>query len=206
MSLSEILEVVYKHHAWLSGSYVRERIVRQDADSPLGDIDILMEYKDLDPLLAELTDKFASCYYEIDRNEEDEIAHIDLKTNAINWPDMEQVQLDIFVCPGYSYLTAPDADVNTLCWTGQEVVSWFKDDFQFVDQDADFSLEAIIERCKRKEAVALNSEWLPEYYHEVKERVDKLVKRGWTILNEYSTVPESVNKLFDLKWFLNNNY
>jgi hypothetical protein len=174
--MDAILEVFYQHQAWISGSYVRERIVRKDENSPVSDVDILVEYKNLDPLLEALVEKFRASYYEIDRDEKEPLAHIDLTIG--------EYKFDIFSCEDHTYLSPPDLDVNTLCWTGSELVSWF--DYSYFTMPYSFDLDSIRERCLQKQAIALTEEWdcdLPGFQEEINQRVQKLRDRGWSILN-----------------------
>lgn len=97
--------------------------------------------------------------------------------------------LDVFACEDHSYLSPPDTDVNTLCWTGKEFIPWYI----FGEKDRNlygmsFAIEEILARGRRKEAVAMVGEWdseVEEWTEEARERVMKLEEQGWKILNAY---------------------
>jgi hypothetical protein len=191
--LSDILNDIYAHDGWLSGSYVRERLVRQDMTTPVGDIDVIVTYPNLDSLTRMLIDKYDATFDTLDLNEDDGIAHYHFYIGEYTF--------DLFFNEDHSYLSPPDVDVNTLCWTGTEFTTWYifsvdgekyyRTGFR-VDTRSDeeyyaaqFDIDSIIQRAKHTEAVALTREWDPDDYERMRARVMKLVNRGWTILNEF---------------------
>lgn len=175
--LTDILDDIYANDGWLSGSYVRERLVRQDMTTPVGDIDVIATVPYLDSLSYTLEHKYKAT---VDTLFEDVgMAHYHFIIGEYTF--------DIFFNDDHSYLSPPDVDVNTLCWTGKEFTTWFPfseaDDLYY---SASFDINSIMDRARKKEAIAMTREWdNPDYYDEMNKRVMKLVNRGWTILNEF---------------------
>lgn len=182
--LNTVLADIFAHNGWLSGSYVRERLIRKDGTSTIGDIDVLIPFKHFNKLKKTLVEKHNAKYEIIDYNQKERIAHFNFFIGGYTF--------DIFSCEDHCYLSPPDVDVNTLCWTGSQFVSWFftngvgEENQQLYS--VPFDVNSIIERCQKKEAIALCKEWKfmgDEFGKEIQERVDKLASRGWTILNKY---------------------
>ncbi len=180
--INDIFSDIFAYKGWISGSYVREKIIRQDEESSVGDIDILIPFEYFDLLKKTLIEKYKAKYEMIDYDEKESIAHFHFFVG--------EYTLDIFSCEDHCYLSPPDADVNTLCWTGSKFVSWFLIGDAVKENERLYStlfdINSVIERCRKKEAIALTKEWEfmgKEFGVEMKERVNKLVSRGWKILN-----------------------
>ena len=107
----------------------------------------------------------------------DEIAHTQLYFG--------EIVIDIFSSESYEYLSPPDFDVNMLCWTGSEYTIWYP--VREGDEELHgyhFDIDSIIQRVMSKEAVAMIGEWREGDESEIIERYNKLVSKGWLILND----------------------
>jgi len=186
--LNTVLADIFAHDGWLSGSYVRERLIRKDGDSIIGDIDVLIPFKHFNKLKKTLVEKHNAKYEIIDYNKKESIAHFHFFIGEYTF--------DVFSCEDHCYLSPPDVDVNTLCWTGSEFKSWFFTDGVVEENQQLYSVlfdgNSIIERCRKKEAIALSKEWNSftqelnkEFTEQGRHRVAKLVAKGWKILNHY---------------------
>jgi uncharacterized protein YkvS len=182
--LNDIFADIFTNNGWISGSYVREKIIRKDVNSLISDIDILIPFRNFNLLKKTLIEKYSAKYEIIDYNKKDLIAHFHFIIG--------DYMLDVFSCQDHCYLSPPDVDVNTICWNGSNFVSWFlTDDVINESQElysALFDINSVIDRCKKKDAIALTKEWDfmgKEFNDEIKGRVNKLVRNGWNILNRY---------------------
>jgi len=186
LNLEEVFNVFFSHNARISGSYVREKLVRKDEDYEIRDIDIVVPFKHLPALLENLKNKFKS--FEIsedvlDWDEKEPTAHIELTIGGILF--------DIFSCEDHCYLSPPDFDVNLLCWTGREFTVWSNYFFEEYDLG---SIEDIIERAKRKEALIIEGEWnLPSKHLE--RRIEKLTSKNWKV--SVAEISERKKKYFE---------
>jgi len=185
--LEELFNLIFDCNGWLSGSYVRERIIRQDQDSEVGDIDITIPFEYFDELYELLHLNYEVREESLDYDEEGRTALMTFRISTYYF--------DINSCEDYSYLTYPDVDVNTLCWDGENVTSWLDyNEFDYYKTNTySFDIKDIVERCKRKECIALVDEWPNnnrknniKYLNDIMERVNKLKNRGWKILNNKS--------------------
>ena len=176
MDLSSLLLDITNYKGWLSGSYVRDVLIRKDPTYVIRDIDVLIPFALHKMLVRVLGRKYNLTKEVIDYNRKEQIAHTHLHFGAII--------IDIFSSEMYEYLSPPDFDVNTLCWTGEEFTIWYPvgdDDEEFYGYP--FDVDSIIERALRKEAVAMVGEWVNFDKEYMEERFDKLVLKDWTILN-----------------------
>ncbi len=182
--IGDMFSDIFTRNGWISGSYVREKIIRGDDKSSVSDIDILIPFEYFDLLKKRPTEKYNARHELIDYNKEESIAHSHFFIG--------EYILDIFSCTDHCYLSPPDVDVNTLCWTGSKFVSWFligdavKENEQLYS--VLFDINSVVKRCLKKEGIAFTKEWEfigKEFEVKMKERVNKLVTRGWKILNTY---------------------
>ena len=190
--LSQIQQDIVSYQGWISGSYVRDVFVRQDPTYVIRDIDVLIPFALHKMLVGVLTRKYKLVKRPIDWDPDEEIAHTELQYG--------EIVIDIFSSEGYEYLSPPDFDVNTLCWTeqssanpsktrcwtGKEFTIWYPGHYGEPSDDEfygyPFDVNSIIQRAQRKEAVAMTREWIkgdPEMW----VRLNKLQSKGWTILN-----------------------
>jgi hypothetical protein len=166
--LQRVISAITKAGGYISGSYCRERIVRKDNNSTVHDVDVLITYKllpELHKILIQDFDAVEDCYDNVPEESYYHGAYI-ISCN---------LEIDVFACEYYCYLCPPDVDVNTLCFTGKQIVSWFP------SLTAD--IVNIVERCKRKEAIVLRSEWSSEDYGILENRLDKLRRKGWKLID-----------------------
>lgn len=174
--MEEVLSDIVVHGGWLSGSFVRERLVREDMTVDIKDIDVLIPFSKFKSLKRCLVDKNGATYDKLRYDKEDNIAHY-------NFYIKDKI-IDVFSCESYCYLSPPDVDVNTICWNGEEFVTWFE--FSLEDEEyysEYFDVDDIIERCKNKIAIAMTREWISDDNSYMEERLDKLRNKGWNIIN-----------------------
>lgn len=170
--LQQIIDDITNNGGWISGSYVRDFMIRGQTNLELiDDIGILIYVKKFPQLTNMFVNKYGvspeniTCSYK-----EEKIARYKLDVGTFGF--------DIFVYAQYAYCAAPDVDVNTICWNGKNFVSWFP---YYVEG---FTIPDIIARCKNMEAVAITEGWLSDInsqkYYEY--RIKNLQDKGWTIL------------------------
>lgn len=148
-SLDLILNDIVNNHGWIAGSFVRDVLIRKDPTYKIRDIDVLIPYNLHQYLVRILSRKHSLKVKPIDINEEEEIAHTELFFGNIT--------IDVFSSAGYEYLSPPDFDVNTLCWTGKEYTIWYPGHYSYPSDEEyygyDFDVESIVDRIMRKEAI-----------------------------------------------------
>lgn len=104
------------------------------------------------------------------------------------------VIVDIFSSEAYEYLSPPDFDVNTLCWTGEEFTIWYpvrEGEGELYGYALD--VDSIVKRVLRKEALAMVFEWSDFDKDYMPDRFYKLVNKGWKILN-YQAAADFLSK------------
>jgi hypothetical protein len=176
--MEEVLSDIIVYGGWLSGSFVRERLVREDMNIDIKDIDVLITFDKFKSLKRMLIDKHGATYTKLCYDKVDIIAHY-------NFYLYDKI-IDVFSCDGYCYLSPPDVDVNTICWNGEEFITWFnfsEDCFSEDFYSESFDIDDMIERCKNKTAIAMTNEWIQDEDNSyMKKRLDKLRDKGWTII------------------------
>ncbi|AQN67952.1 hypothetical protein [Saudi moumouvirus] len=173
--LDPIFKIIFENKGMLSGSFVRDCIIREQEINPEKDIDVLIPFNKALNLKADLVKHFDAEILEIDYNFEDKIYHF------IAYIDI--YEFDIF-SGGKTrcYLSPPDVDVNTLCWDPWGLEPWY----YFCDEDEEkygykMGIDDIVQRCLNKQAIAIRSEWEDEKSLDM--RLEKLTQNDWTILN-----------------------
>ncbi|AVL94494.1 hypothetical protein ma108 [Moumouvirus australiensis] len=173
--LDPIFKIIFENRGMLSGSFVRDCIIREQEINPDKDIDVLVPFDQVIHLKDDLVKYFGAEIHVIDFNEEDKIYHFIAQIN--------DYEFDIFsggeIC---CYLSPPDVDVNTLCWDSFGLEPWY----YFCNEDEKkyghkMRVDDIIQRCMNKQAVVIRSEW--ENENDLSIRLDKLIKNDWTLLN-----------------------
>ncbi|AGF85686.1 hypothetical protein QJ854_gp096 [Moumouvirus goulette] len=173
--LDPIFKIIFENRGMISGSFVRDCIIREQKINPDKDIDILILFDKVLNLKADLIKHFNAKILEMDFNEEDKICHFIAYIN--------DYEFDIFSGGDtYCYLSPPDVDVNTLCWDPFGLESWY----YFCDEDEEkygyeMKINDIVQRCQNKQAVAIRSEWEDDI--SLDQRLDKITGNGWTLLN-----------------------
>lgn len=165
VQLTEIFKVIYQHHSCLSGSYVRERIVRGDSESMISDIDILAYYDHIGGLIAEFKEKYVC---QVQENDDDEY-----QANVT----IDHFEFDICATESREYYSPPECDVNTLCFDGKEIITWFPQmELESKKYGISMSTSDIIQRCKNKEAVIMFHEFCRI---DMEHRISKMRNKGW---------------------------
>lgn len=176
LEMEEVFSDIIICGGWFSGSFVRERLVREDMNIDIKDIDILIPFDKFKSLKKILVEKHKATYDKLCYDKEDTTAHYHFY--------IQNYIIDVFSCEDYSYLSPPDVDVNTICWDGEDFITWFN----YTEEDEEyyseyFDVDDIIERCKNKKAIAMTREWISDDDNEyMKPRLDKLRNNGWTII------------------------
>lgn len=177
MDLSSLLHDITSRKGWIVGSCVYNTIIRRERNS--SSISVLIPFFAHAGMVDFLQKKYCSIKTEIEYDIASSIAQTDM--------EIEDVRLSICSSEGYDHFSIPIFDVDSLCWDGEDLFSWY-----FYDGENDiYDADSIIRRAQRKEAIALVEEW-----EEVDERLvhhyNRFVHTGWKILNERSAM-----KLFD---------
>ena len=153
----EIIADILNSGGWIAGSYCRERLIRQDPESRVGDIDVLISIQKVGQLKDLLMKKYGAqedCYF----SDPDPGMGVYEASFAI-----DEVKVDIHASETYRFLYPPDVDVNTLCWDGEKFRSWMNEP-RFSDDNnevvySDIDIIKIIERAKNKQVVGLYQYW-----------------------------------------------
>lgn len=184
--LENFFKILFSCNGWISGSYVRDRIIRKDYDSKIGDIDITIPFEYFKDFYEKIHEHYKIYEEDLEIHEETEFALYTFRIDIYYF--------DVSSTKDYSYYTYPDVDVNTLCWDGEYVTSWFS----FEDEEGNFyrnnendifkyTLRDIYNRCKNKECIAMICEWPnnnDKTILKLIKRVNVLKNKGWKILNE----------------------
>jgi len=177
MDISDLISDITSQDGWICGSYVRDVMIRRDPSYELKDLDVLIPF-DMHKFLVEfLENKYGMVSEELDYNEDDEIAHTHL--------EYKDIIVDIFSSEMYEYLSPLDYDVNSICWNGKEYVSWYPGNYNISDEEYygySFDIDDIIERIHKKQAIVMLNE-VHEFDDDMLQRYEKLINKGWTILN-----------------------
>nr|WIL04473.1 hypothetical protein Clen_543 [Cedratvirus lena] len=177
--MQEIQELIFAHGGVLSGSFVRDVIIRGEDFLPSKvsrDVDVLITFSSALELLDEIRIKYPSCeIIPLSFSEEDKILHYHIQ--------LTEVLLDVFAGSDeeHTYLCSPDADVNCLCYDGQGFFLWYP----VLEENYGLGMDEhhIIERILKKEAVLLVHEWEEEEKEDImKDRISKLANKGWTFI------------------------
>lgn len=175
--MQKIQELVFLHGGVLSGSFVRDVIIRGEEFALDRDVDVLLTYGCALELLDDLQANHPQAEFTpLSLSEEDKILHYHVQVG--------EVILDIFAGSDeeHTYLCSLDADVNCVCYDGLGFFLWYP----VLEENYGIAMDEhdIIERILRKEAVMLVHEWEEGEAQEVMvTRKNKLVRKGWTLLN-----------------------
>lgn len=182
--LNTVFDVIFSHEGWISGSFTRDCLLLEEPISKERDIDVIVPFStdekqnNAESLRDELIHKFNAKIKVNDFQPDEPLFHFQATIDGYTF--------DIFSCDSNCYLCAPDTDVNTLCWMGDFYCSWMsfgKEEEEFYG--VSLSEDAIIERCLKKEAVALTKDWESEddcVVEHLEERMEKMKRKGWKIL------------------------
>ena len=172
-----ILQDIISFDGWLSGSYVRDVLIRKDPTYFIKDIDVLIPFNIHQDLVNLLVSKYELEEIVVSYFFEEKIAHTHLY--------LDEIVFDIFSSEGYEYMSPVDFDVNTLCWTGLEYRIWYPvSDTDERDYGYFFDIDSIIERVHNKEAIAMIKEWAGDDLDDMIIRYNKMLLKGWTIIND----------------------
>lgn len=179
--MEQIQELLFAHGGVLSGSFVRDVIIRGEEFAPDRDVDVLLTYGCALELLDDLQTNYPQAeFIPLSLSEEDKILHYHVYITEQGC----SLLIDLFAGSDeeHTYLCSPDADANCLCYDGLGFFLWYP----VLEENYGISMDEhdIIERILRKEAVMLVHEWEEGEAQEVMvTRKNKLVSKGWTLLN-----------------------
>lgn len=172
-----ILQDIISSGAWLSGSYVRDVLIRKDPRYFIKDIDILIPFDMHEELVKLLVSKYQLEEIVLSYFFEEKVAHTHLY--------LGEIVFDIFSSEGYEYMSPIDFDVNALCWTGSSYTIWYPvSDTDEQDYGYFFDVDSIIERALDKEAIAMIKDWVGDDLDDMIIRYNKMISKGWTIIND----------------------
>lgn len=168
--LESIFEVIYDHAGVITGSFVRDCLIRKESISVNRDIDVLVPFSFMKDLETSLIEKFQADMVCLCYNEEDCVCHY--------LAYIGDYEFDIFSGGDYgvTYLSPPDADVNILCYDGLEYSTWFP--LENID------IQDIMKRISEKKALPIYKEWAEDERDHLQDRLQKLLNKGWEILPE----------------------
>lgn len=75
MDISQLIYDITWWHGWISGSYVRDVLIRKDPNYVLRDLDVLIPFHLHKMLIKILTDKYNFVQEVIDYSFDDKVAH-----------------------------------------------------------------------------------------------------------------------------------
>ena len=176
MDISILLQDIVACEGWIAGSYVRDVLVRQDPNYVIRDLDVLIPFELHKKLVTTLMKKYNLDQEVLDYNPDEHIIHTEL--------DSGTVIIDIFSSEEYEYLSPPDFDVNTLCWTGEKFTIWYpvRDNEEELYKYP-LDVDSIKQRALANEAIAMMGEWSDFDKEYMIQRFYKLANKGWSILN-----------------------
>ena len=164
-NLDYIFSSIFDNGGVLTGSYVRDCVIRQEPECKERGIDVLVPFGKVRRLVSSLK-KLGGQVEEVDYDEQDRVARYVVM--------VDEWLIDI----SCEYFYPPDVDVSALSWTYRGLSLWYKlaEDWSYGHS---MDVQYIVRRCRNHEAVVLVDEW--EDKEMLNRRLLKLIMKGWTL-------------------------